>query len=99
MRSNGSDACQFIEEFTAMKTLLLASVLALTASVGAAFASVTVYTDGSTYNSATGVTTVPLKTYAMAGAHTATDAPVWRTANGPKVVRWGPPDAKSSVGG
>jgi hypothetical protein len=78
-----------------MKTLLLASVLALTASAGAAFASVTIYTDGSTYNSATGVTTAPPKTFAMAGA---TDAPVWHTTNGPKVVRWGPPDAQAPGG-
>ena len=82
-----------------MKTLLLASVLALTASAGAAFASVTVYTDGSTYDSATGVTTAPQQTYAMAGAHTATDASVWHTTNGPKVVRWGPPDAGNIGGG
>jgi hypothetical protein len=82
-----------------MKTLLLASVLALTASAGAAFASVTVYTDGSTYNSATGVTTAPPQIYAMAGAHTATDGSVWHTSTGPKVVRWGPPDAGNGEGG
>jgi hypothetical protein len=82
-----------------MKTLLLALVLALTASAGAAFASVTVYTDGSTYDSATGVTTAPQQVYAMAGAHTATDASVWHAANGPKVVRWGPPDAGNGAGG
>ena len=80
-----------------MKTLLLASVLALTASAGAAFASVTVYTDGSTYDSATGVTTAPQTTYAMAGT-TATDAPVWHMTNGPKVVRWGPPTDQSAGG-
>ena len=38
---------------------------------------------------ATGVTTAPLQVYAMAGAHTATDASVRHTTNGPKVVRWG----------
>ena len=82
-----------------MKTLLLASLLALTANAGAAFASVTVYTDGSTYDSATGVTTAPLRVYAMAGAHNATDASVRHTTNGPKVVRWGPPDAGNIGGG
>jgi hypothetical protein len=82
-----------------MKTLLLASVLALTASAGGALASVTVYTDGSTYNSATGVTTAPQRVYAMAGAHTATDGSVWHTTNGPKVVRWSPPDAGNGAGG
>ncbi len=81
-----------------MKTLLLASVLALTASAGAAFASVTVYTDGSTYDPATGVTTAPQQTYAMAGTHTATDASVWHKSNGAKVVRWGPPDANAAGG-
>ncbi|HTB43145.1 MAG TPA: hypothetical protein VK741_05920 [Acetobacteraceae bacterium] len=74
-----------------MKTLLLASALALT-TAGAAFASVTVYTDGSTYNSATGVTTPPPAAYAMGGKQTATDTPASRPTNGPKVVRWGPPD-------
>ncbi len=76
-----------------MKTLLLASALALT-TVGAAFASVTVYTDGSTYNSATGVTTPPPATYAMGGQQTATDAPTWHTNNDPKVVHWGPPEGE-----
>jgi hypothetical protein len=74
-----------------MKTLLLASALALT-TAGAAFASVTVYTDGSTYNSATGITTPPPAAYAMAGKQTATDAPIAHATNNPKVVRWGPPD-------
>ena len=73
-----------------MKTLLLASALALT-TAGAAFASVTVYTDGSTYNSATGVTTPPPAAYAMGGKQTATDTPASRPTNDPKVVRWGRP--------
>jgi hypothetical protein len=74
-----------------MKTILLASVLALSASVGAAFASVTTYTDGSTYDSVTGATTAPQTTYAMAGSHSATNAFVWHKSDGPKVVRRGPP--------
>jgi hypothetical protein len=73
-----------------MKTLLLASVLALTVSAGA-FASTTIYTDGSTYDSATGITTAPPTVYAMAGTHVATDAPMAHKADGMKVVRWGPP--------
>ena len=49
---------------------------------------------------ATGATTAPLQVYAMAGAHTATeDASVRHTTNGPKVVRWGPPDAGNIGGG
>jgi hypothetical protein len=75
-----------------MKTLLLASVLALSASAGTAFASVTTYTDGSTYDSTTGITTAP-RTLAMGGSHTMSDAlsPIFRKNNDPKVVRWGPP--------
>jgi hypothetical protein len=73
-----------------MKMLLLASALALT-TAGAAFASVTIYTDGSTYNSVTGTTTPPPATYAMGGTQAATDAPTGHTTNDPKVVRWGPP--------
>jgi hypothetical protein len=85
------------EKEPTMKTLLLASVLALAAGTGAAFASVTTYTDGSTYDSATGVTTAPPTNYAMAGAHSATDASVAHKSGGPKVVRWGPPTG--SLGG
>ena len=79
-----------------MKTLLLASALALT-TAGAAFASVTTYTDGSTYNSATGITNPPPAAYAMSGSQTATDAPFWHRNNDPKVVRRGPPE--SGLGG
>jgi hypothetical protein len=86
------------EDITAMKTLLLASALALT-TAGAAFASITTYTDGSTYNSATGVTSPPAATYAMGGQQTVTDVPFWHrnNDNDPKVVRWGPPE--SGLGG
>lgn len=80
-----------------MKTLLLASALVLAASTGAAFASITTYTDGSTYDNVTGVTTPPQTNYAMAGAHSATDAPMSHHISGPKVVRWGPPTG--SLGG
>lgn len=72
-----------------MKTLLLASALAL-ATAGAAFASVTTYADGSTYNYVTGVTTPPPTAYAMGGRRTATDAPASHASNGPKVIHSGP---------
>ena len=72
-----------------MKTLLLASALALT-TAGAAFASVTVYTDGSTYNNVTGVTTPPAANYAMGGRQTKTDTPASHTSNDPTVIRSGP---------
>ncbi len=74
-----------------MKTLLLASALALT-FVGAASASVTVYTDGSTYNSTTGITTPPPAAYAMGGNQTATDGSFWHKNNDPKVIHRGPPE-------
>jgi hypothetical protein len=81
-----------------MKTMLLASALALMASSGAAFASITTYTDGSTYNSATGVTTPAPQKFALGSSHTATDAPFsWFHGNDPKVVRWGPPDGNQSA--
>jgi hypothetical protein len=82
------------KEFTTMKTLLLASMLALTAGAGIAFASVTTYTDGSTYDSATGLTTAPAVAYAMTMPHVATDAPVAHRIDGVKVVRWGPPEGR-----
>lgn len=73
-----------------MKMLLLASALALT-TAGAAFASVTTYADGSTYNDVTGVTTTPPPAaYAMGGRQTATDALASHTTNDPSVIRSGP---------
>ena len=82
-----------------MKTMLLASALALAASTGAALASVTTYTDGSTYNSVTGVTTPAPQKFALNGSRTATDAPFswFHSGNNPKVVRWGPPDGSQSA--
>jgi len=82
-----------------MKTLLLASVVALSASAGGAFASVTTYTDGSTYDSATGITTPAPRTLAMGGSRTARDAPnpIFNQNNGPKVVRSG--TAADDMGG
>jgi hypothetical protein len=76
-----------------MKTLLLASALALS-TAGAAFASITTYTDGSTYNNETGVTTPPPANYALNSKQTLSDVPLFGhiTNHDPKVVRWGPPD-------
>jgi hypothetical protein len=74
-----------------MKNIVLAAVLGLFASTAAAFASVTIYSDGSTYDSATGITTPAPEKYAMGGVPTATDAQVWNHKDRPKVVRWGPP--------
>ena len=71
-----------------MKTLLLASALALT-TVGAAFAAVTTYADGSAYDDATGVAISPPTAYAMSGKQTATDTSASHRTNDPRVVRWG----------
>jgi hypothetical protein len=85
------------EESTTMKTLLLASALAL-GTAGAAFASVTVYTDGSTYNNANGVTTQAPANYASNANRIVSDVPFFKhLTNDPKVVRFGPPDG--GVGG
>jgi hypothetical protein len=75
-----------------MKKMLLASVLALATTAGTAFASVTVYTDGSTYDSTTGITSAPPTSTAANGTQSATDAPFWRGKNDMKVVHFGPPD-------
>ena len=75
-----------------MKTLLLASALALS-TAGAAFASVTVYTDGSTYDSATGITAPAPANYASNANKIVSDVPFFKhLTNDPKVVRFGPPD-------
>jgi hypothetical protein len=78
------------EEFTAMKTLLLACTLAMSAGAGTAFASVTIYTDGSTFDSAAANpapknTTLQVGAAAVAGWH--------GKAGSAKVVRFGPLDA------
>ena len=86
-----------------MKMLLLASALAACAGMGSAFASVTVYTDGSTYDPAAtaaqskAMCAVPATSSAGTCAASSDRAP-W-LSHAPKVVRWGPPDGGSSVGG
>jgi hypothetical protein len=74
-----------------MKKFILATTAMLSLGVGSALASVTIYTDGSTYNSATGITFPAPTAYAMAGSDVATDAQASHKWNDMKVVRWGPP--------
>jgi hypothetical protein len=77
-----------------MKKFILAAAAVLSLGVGTAFASPTiVFTNGSTYDSHTGLTSAPPTAYAMADPHTKTDAqPVqpWQSDK-PLVVRSGPP--------
>jgi hypothetical protein len=75
-----------------MKKFILAAAAVLSLGAGSAFASPTiVFTNGSTYDSVTGVTTPPPTAYAMADTHIKTDAQTWHSNNGPMVVRFGPP--------
>jgi hypothetical protein len=75
-----------------MKKLVLAAAAVLSLGVGSAFAKPTiVFTNGSTYDSATGVTSPAPTSYAMAESHVKTDAQTWHSNNGPQVVRFGPP--------
>jgi hypothetical protein len=76
------------EEITTMKTLLLATALALSVGMSAAFASVTTFSDGSTYDSAAATATK----YASNSRLVMSDAMASHKANGVKVVRFGPPE-------
>jgi hypothetical protein len=77
-----------------MKKFVLAAVAVLSLGVGSAFAEPTiVFTNGSTYDSATGVTSPAPNAYAMADTHAKTDAQSvqpWQSDK-PMVVRSGPP--------
>jgi hypothetical protein len=75
-----------------MKTLLLASAFAVSIGMSAAFASVTTYTDGSTYDSAATATR-----YASNTPTVMSDAAPPHKTEGVKVVRFGPPE--SGMGG
>jgi hypothetical protein len=78
-----------------MKTLFLATALAMSVGMSAAFASVTVYTDGSTFDSATANTAPKTATMQVGSAGLAG----WHgKAGGSKVVRFGPPDAGGFTG-
>ena len=74
-----------------MKKFILAAAAVLSLGVGTAFAEPTiVFTNGSTYDSATSVTSPAPNAYAMADTHTKTDAQPWQSDE-PMVVRSGPP--------
>jgi hypothetical protein len=74
-----------------MKKFILAGAAVLSLGVGSAVANPTiVYTDGSTYDSTTGVTSPPPKAYAMGDTHAKTDAQPWQNDK-PQVIRFGPP--------
>jgi hypothetical protein len=76
---------------SAMKKFILAGAAVLSLGVGSAFANPTiVYTNGSTYDSTTGVTSPPPTAYAMGDTHTKTDAQPWQNDK-PQVIRFGPP--------
>ena len=85
-----------------MKTFLLASAVVACAGIGSAFASVTVYTDGSTYDSVAtaaqskAMCAIPATPSAGTCAST-TDASPW-LSHMPKVVRFGPPDGNGFGG-
>jgi hypothetical protein len=76
---------------SAMKKFVLAGAAVLSLGVGSAFANPTiVYTNGSTYDSTTGVTSPPPTAYAMGDTHAKTDAQPWQNDR-PQVIRFGPP--------
>jgi hypothetical protein len=79
-----------------MKTMMLAAAAVMSLGMASAFAATRptiVFSDGSTYDSHTGVTSPPPTAYAMADTHTKTDAQPaqpWQSDK-PLVVRSGPP--------
>jgi hypothetical protein len=91
VRSEWFETLDNTEDPTAMKTLLLASALALSVGMSAAFASVTIYSDGSTYDSA--ATATMANKYASRTPVVMSDAMPWHKAGHEKVVRFGPPES------
>lgn len=84
-----------------IKALLLASAIAACAGIEPAFASITVYTDGTTYDSSPAAPPpaqcpVPAK-YSTGTCSSSSDPAPWQRSHTPKVVRFGPPD--SGLGG
>jgi len=78
-----------------MKTLLLTSALVLSTGMSAAFASVTIYSDGSSNKSDA---MAGSSTYDPTGAHVGmANTTTWHKT-GVKVVRFGPPEAGSNAG-
>jgi hypothetical protein len=82
-----------MRRFIAMKTLLLAAGIALSVGMSAASASVTTFSDGSTYDSGTATATQ----YASNARLVMSDATMPHKSQGVKVVRFGPPE--SGMGG
>ena len=87
-----------------MKTMMLAAAAAMSLGMASAFAATRptiVFSDGSTYDSHTGVTSPPPTAYAMAGTHTKTDAQPaqpWQNDK-PQVILFGPPAGGLGAGG
>jgi hypothetical protein len=86
-----------------VKTLLLASAIAACAGIGSAFASVTVYTDGSIYDpvatAAQSRAMCPVPTATSTGTCATSADPAPWLSHTPKVVRFGPPDSGLGGGG
>ena len=76
-----------------MKTMMLAAAAVMSLGMASAFAAThptIVFTNGSTYDSHTGLTSPPPTAYAMGDTHTKTDAQPWQNDK-PQVIRFGPP--------
>jgi hypothetical protein len=86
-----------------VKTLLLASAIVACTGIGSAFASVTVYSDGSTFDpvamAAQSKAMCPVPAMCPTGACAAsTDTAPW-LSHTTKVVRFGPPETGNGGGG
>jgi hypothetical protein len=78
-----------------MRALLLASTIAVCAGIGPAFGSVTVYTDGTTYDSSPAATAAQCNMPAKCSTGTcssSSDPAPWKS-DAEKVVRFGPPES------
>ena len=90
-----------------MKTMMLAAAAVMSLGMASAFAATRptiVFTDGSTYDSHTGVTSPPPTAYATADPHTKTDAQTWQNNkpwqnDKPQVILFGPPAGGLGAGG
>ncbi|MGA3401936.1 MAG: hypothetical protein ABSC95_22200 [Acetobacteraceae bacterium] len=79
-----------------MKTLFVASALARSVGMGAAFASVTTDTDGSTYDS--GAVVAASKNDTSAPRLRRANPTAWHKTDSMRVVRFGPPEASGNAG-
>ena len=86
-----------------MKTLFLASAIVVCTGIGSAFASVTVYTDGSIYDpvatASRSKAMCPVPAMGSAESCAASTDPAPWLSHTPKVVRFGPPDTGNGGGG